>query len=82
MNIPHIEGRFAMYRSTQTLIPLQTVVIGGYVMDEQDSDGTHYNLPRESDLNFSVVLKALRAILCLHGSTTHSTASSPQNRVL
>ena len=51
-----------MYRSTQTLIPLQTVVIGGYVMDEQDSDGTHYNLPRESDLNFSVVLKALRAI--------------------
>ena len=61
-----------MYRSTQTLIPLQTVVIGGYVMDEQDSDGTHYNLPRESDLNFSVVLKALRAMLCLHGSTTHS----------
>ena len=82
MNIPHIEERFAMYRSTQTLIPLQTVVIGGYVMDEQDSDGTHYNLPRESDLNFSVVLKALRAMLCLHGSTTHSTASSPQNRVL
>jgi hypothetical protein len=82
MNIPHIEGRFAMYRSTQTLIPLQTVVIGGYVMDEQDSDGTHYNLPRESDLNFSVVLKALRAMLCLNGSTPHSTASSPQNRVL
>ena len=76
MNIPHIEGRFAMYRSTQTLIPLQTVVIGGYVMDEQDSDGTHYNLPRESDLNFSVVLKALRVMLCLHGSTTQSTASS------
>jgi hypothetical protein len=76
MNIPHIEGRFAMYRSTQTLIPLQVVVIGGYVMDEQDSDGTHYNLPRESDLNFSVVLKALRTILCLHSSTTHSTASS------
>ena len=76
MNIPHIEGRFAMYRSTQTLIPLQTVVIGGYVMDEQDSDGTHYNLPRESDLNFSVVLKALRAILCLQGITTHSTQHS------
>jgi hypothetical protein len=76
MNIPHVEGRFAMYRNTQTLIPLQTVVIGGYVMDEQDSDGTHYNLPRESDLNISVVLKALRAILCLRGSTTHSTASS------
>jgi hypothetical protein len=35
-----------------------------------------YNLPRESDLNFSAILKALRAILCLHGSTTHSTASS------
>ena len=49
-----------MYRSTQTLIPLQTVVIGGYVMDEQDSDGTHYNLPHESDLNFSAILKALR----------------------
>ena len=61
-----------MYRSTQALIPLQTVVIGGYVTDEQDSGGTHYNLPRESDFNFSVVLKALRAMLCLHGSTTHS----------
>ena len=65
-----------MYRNTQTLIPLQTVVIGGYVMDEQDSDGTHYNLPRESDLNISVVLKALRAILCLQGITTHSTQHS------
>jgi hypothetical protein len=65
-----------MSRSTQSLIPSQTAVIGGYVMDEQDSDGTHYNLPRESDLNFSAILKALRAILCLHGSTTHSTASS------
>ena len=63
-----------MSRSTQSLIPLQTAVIGGYVMDEQDSDGTHYNLPRESDLNFSAILKALRAIFCLHGSTTHSTA--------
>ena len=71
-----------MYRSTQTLIPLQTAVIGGYVMDEQDSYGTHYNLPRESELNFSVILKTLRAILCLQGSTTHSTASSPQNRDL
>jgi hypothetical protein len=65
-----------MSRSTQSLIPLQTAVIGGYVMDEQDSDGTHYNLPRESDLNFSAILKALRAILCLHGNTTHSRASS------
>jgi hypothetical protein len=65
-----------MSRSAQPLIPLQTAVIGGYVMDEQDSDGTHYNLPRDSDLNFSAILKALRAILCLHGSTTHSTASS------
>jgi hypothetical protein len=65
-----------MSRSTQTLIPLQTVVIGGYVMDEQDSDGTHYNLPRESDLNFSAILKALRAMLCLHGSATHNAASS------
>ena len=76
MNVPHVEGRFAMYRSTQTLIPLQTVVIGGYVMDEQDSDGTHYNLPREWDLNFSVVLKALRAMLCLQGITTRSTQHS------
>ena len=42
-----------MARSTQTLIPLQTVVVGGYVMDQQDSDVTHYNLPRESDLNFA-----------------------------
>ncbi|HSQ20323.1 MAG TPA: hypothetical protein VLR92_08110 [Blastocatellia bacterium] len=48
-----------MYRSTQTLIPLQTTAIDGYVMDEQDNDGTHYNLPRESDLNFSAILKAL-----------------------
>ena len=46
-----------MYRSTQTLIPLQTAVIDGYVME--NSDGTHYNLPRESDLNFSAILKAL-----------------------
>jgi hypothetical protein len=49
-----------MSRSAQPLIPLQTAVIGGYVMDEQDSDGTHYNLPRDSDLNFSAILKALR----------------------
>jgi hypothetical protein len=49
-----------MSRSIQPLIPLQTAVIGGYVMDEQDSDGTHYNLPRDSDLNFSAILKALR----------------------
>ena len=65
-----------MARSTQSLIPLQTAVIGGYIMDEQDSDGTHDDLPRESDLNFSAILKALRAIRCLHGSTTRSTASS------
>ena len=76
MNISHIEGRVAVYRSTQTLIPLQTAVIGGYVMDEQDSDGTHYNLPREFDLNFSVVLKSLRAMLCLQGITTSSTQHS------
>ena len=65
-----------MSRSTQTLIPLQTVVIGGYVMDQQDGDGTHYNLPREPDLNFGVILKALRAMLCLHGSAIGGTASS------
>jgi hypothetical protein len=65
-----------MSRSTQTLIPLQTVVIGGYVMDDQESDGTRYNLPHESDLNFSVILKALRTMLCIHGSATDSTASS------
>ena len=76
MNIPYIEGRVAVYRSTQTLIPLQTVVIGGYVMDEQDSDGTRYNLPRGSDLNFSVVLKALRPMLCLQGITRCSTQHS------
>lgn len=64
-----------MSRSTQTLIPLQTVVIGGYVMDDQESDGTRYNLPHESDLNFSAVLKALRAMLCIYGSATGSTAS-------
>jgi hypothetical protein len=76
MNISYIEGRFAMYCSTQTIIPLQTVVIGGYIMDEQESDGTHYNLPRNSNFNFNGVLKALKAMLCVHGSTTHSTASS------
>ena len=65
-----------MSRSAQTLIPFQTVVIGGYIMDQQDSDGTHYNLPRESDLNFGVILKALRAMLCLHGSVTDGIASS------
>jgi hypothetical protein len=71
----HIEGRFVMSRSTEALIPLRTIVIGGYVMDDQDSVETHYNLPRESDLNFSAILKGLRAMLCLHGSETHSTAS-------
>ena len=72
----YVKGRFVMYRSSQTGIPLQTVVIGGYVMDRQDSDGTHYNLPRESDLNFGVILKALRAMLCLNGGATDRTANS------
>ena len=65
-----------MSRSTQTLIPLQTAVIGGYVLDDQERDGTCYNLPHESDLNFSAILKALRAMLCLHGGATGGTASS------
>jgi hypothetical protein len=65
-----------MSRSTQTLIPLQTVVIGGFVMDQQDRDGTRYNLPRVSDLNFGAILKALRAMLCLNGSAKDGTASS------
>ena len=65
-----------MSRSTQTLVPLQTVVIDGYVMDQQDSDGTHYNLPRQSDLNFGVTLKALRAMFCLHGGAAGGLVSS------
>jgi hypothetical protein len=40
-------------------------VVGGYVMEERDRDGTHYNLGRETDLDFSAILKALRAMLCL-----------------
>jgi hypothetical protein len=55
-----------MSRSTQNFTPL-TVVVGGYVV-EQCSDGT-CNLPysegRESDLDFSAILKALRALLSL-----------------
>ena len=54
-----------MYRSSQIFTPLPTAVIGGYVMEERDSDGTHCNLGRETDLDFSAILKALRAMLCL-----------------
>jgi hypothetical protein len=57
-----------MYRSSQNFTPLPTAVIGGYVMEERDSDGTHYNLGRETDLDFSAILKALRAMLCLPGA--------------
>ena len=41
-----------MSRSTQALIPLQTAVIGGYVMDDQESDGTRYNLPHRVRFKF------------------------------
>jgi hypothetical protein len=55
-----------MSRSSQNFSRL-TVVVGGYVV-EQCSDGTS-NLPysegRESDLDFSAILKALRALLSL-----------------
>ena len=64
-----------MSRNTQNLTPLRTVVIDGYVIEDRLGDGTHCNLPRESDLNFSATLKALRAMLYLHGGATRSTAS-------
>jgi hypothetical protein len=64
-----------MSRSSQNFSRL-TVVVGGYVV-EQCSDGTS-NLPysegRESDLDFSAILKALRAVFCLHGGATRSAA--------
>ena len=54
-----------MDRSTDNSTPLRTVLVGGYIMEEQDSEGTHYNLGRESDLDFSAILNALRAMLSL-----------------
>jgi hypothetical protein len=54
-----------MYRSSQDFTPLRTAMVSGYVMEERDSDGMHNNLGRETDLDFSAILKALRAMLCL-----------------
>jgi hypothetical protein len=64
-----------MSHSTKNLTPLQIVMFDGYVMEEQDS-GTHCNLPHESNLNFSAILKALKAVR-LHGGATRSTAILP-----
>ena len=52
-------------RSTENLTPTRTVAFGGYVMEERDSDGTHYNLGRETDLDFGAILEAPRTMLCL-----------------
>lgn len=65
-----------MTRSAQTVFPFQTVVVGGYVFEEQDCDETHYNLSRETDVDFGAILDALRTMLCLRGSTTPSTTNS------
>ena len=54
-----------MYRSNQNFTPVQTVLLGGYVMEEQDSAGTHYNLGREADLDFRAIFEGLRTMLCL-----------------
>jgi hypothetical protein len=54
-----------MYRSTENFAPLHTVSIGGYLIEERDSDGTHYNLGRESDFRFHAIIEALRTVLCL-----------------
>ena len=65
-----------MSHSTQNLTPLRIVTFDGYVMEEQDSDGTHCNLPHESNLNFSTIPKALKAVR-LHSDATRSTAIQP-----
>ena len=54
-----------MYGSTENFAPLHTVVVGGYVIEESDSDGAHNNLGREPNFDFRAILEALRNVLCL-----------------
>ena len=51
-----------MYATTQHAIPLQTIFGAGYV-PEDHTDDARRNLPPKEKLDFSAVLKSLRAAL-------------------
>ena len=62
-----------MYRTTDNFTLLHTVLVGGYVIEERGSDGTHYNLGRDSNCHFCAILEALRTALCLPRATMRYT---------